>query len=52
MKKLDLIITTTDEGVFVTKTERTDGELSGRGYINRRYDSISIEIQTLEESRR
>lgn len=48
MKELELTIISTEDGIYITNVERTDEKLSGKGYLNRRYDKISIDIQTIE----
>lgn len=48
MKELELTIISTKDGIYITNVERTDEKLSGEGTINKRYDKISIDIQTIE----
>jgi hypothetical protein len=49
MKKLELTVVTTSEGVYLSSVERTDDELSGEGFLNKKYDLINIDIMTLNE---
>jgi len=43
-KELEMIITSTKDGVFLTYTPKTNGRYSGEGFINRRFDGVEITI--------
>ena len=48
MNEIDLIITTTKDGIFVTKTESEGDHYVRDGFINRRFDKVTMTIQTLD----
>lgn len=51
MNEIELIITTTEDGIFVTKTEAENGNYTRDGFINRRFDKVILTIQTLENAK-
>lgn len=50
--ELDLIITTTNDGVYVTFTQKAEGSYSGVGFLNKRFDKVEITVQSLDDKRR
>ncbi len=50
MKELDIIITISDNEIYVTKTESEDGEFKGYGFLNKKFDIVTLHIQKLEDA--
>ena len=50
-KEVEMIITATKDGVYLTYTPKINGKYFGEGFLNRRFDGIEITITHSSEQK-